>query len=237
MESQNKNFESLKDIIKDIKNIFDRINNYGFFQRLFAWKILKKDSIRLNSKIDDLKEQISANPSADNAELELELIDAQFELELACLDTRVVCTKDDTSGTNIDNSNNEYNPTLIIGIVVAMIIVALLGGMFLLRGREMEDIQGFKWADTTLPARDAVANSMYGGTQQIFQQPLQNSQYAPTYQQPIQTPQYAQPAPPLNIPPLQAHRGPPLPPGGLPAGWSMDQWEYYGQQYLDRLQG
>jgi hypothetical protein len=28
-----------------------------------------------------------------------------------------------------------------------------------------------------------------------------------------------------------------LPPGGLPAGWSMDQWEYYGQQYLDRLQG
>ena len=122
--------------------------------------------------------------------------------------------------------------------------------MFLLRGREMDDVHGFKWADTTLPARDAVANSMYGGTQQIFQQPLQNSQYAPNYQQPIQTPQYApnyqqpiqtpqpaQPAPPLNIPPLQAHRGPPLPPGGLPAGWSMDQWEYYGQQYLDRLQG
>ena len=27
--------------------------------------------------------------------------------------------------------------------------------------------------------------------------------------------------------------GPPLPPEGLPAGWTMEQWEHYGQQYLD----
>ena len=24
---------------------------------------------------------------------------------------------------------------------------------------------------------------------------------------------------------------PPLPPGGLPAGWTMEQWAYYGHQY------
>ena len=29
--------------------------------------------------------------------------------------------------------------------------------------------------------------------------------------------------------------GPPLPEEGLPAGWSMEQWVHYGQQYLDRL--
>jgi hypothetical protein len=29
--------------------------------------------------------------------------------------------------------------------------------------------------------------------------------------------------------------GPPLPEDGLPAGWSMEQWIHYGQQYLDRL--
>ena len=28
---------------------------------------------------------------------------------------------------------------------------------------------------------------------------------------------------------------PPLPDGGLPVGWSMEQWIHYGQQYLDRL--
>ncbi len=27
--------------------------------------------------------------------------------------------------------------------------------------------------------------------------------------------------------------GPPLPPSGLPEGWSMEQWEHYGQQWLD----
>ena len=30
---------------------------------------------------------------------------------------------------------------------------------------------------------------------------------------------------------------PPLPEGGLPTGWTMEQWVHYGQQYLDRNQG
>ena len=33
--------------------------------------------------------------------------------------------------------------------------------------------------------------------------------------------------------PPEASGGPPLPPEGLPAGWTMEQWEHYGQQYLD----
>ena len=43
MDTQNNNFETLKETLKDVQNIFERINNYGFFQRLFTWKILKKD--------------------------------------------------------------------------------------------------------------------------------------------------------------------------------------------------
>ncbi len=208
----------------------------------------------LEVKIEDVKEQISENPSD---ELELQLIDLEFQLELACLDTRVTCTEDQTSGTSTDETVSDSNTILIAGVVIAIIVVALLGGMFLLRGRGDDEIQGFKWANTTLPAQDAIANSMYGGSQQIFQQTLPNAQ---NYQQ-YQPPHYAnqqqqtaymapvQPAPPQNIPqaPIAQGppvtqgppitRGPPLPPGGLPAGWSMDQWEYYGQQYLDRLQG
>ena len=30
---------------------------------------------------------------------------------------------------------------------------------------------------------------------------------------------------------------PPLPESGLPPGWTMEQWEYYGQQHLDSLEG
>jgi hypothetical protein len=36
-------------------------------------------------------------------------------------------------------------------------------------------------------------------------------------------------------PDVHSATDPPLPPGGLPAGWSMEQWTHYGQQYLDRL--
>ena len=43
-----------------------------------------------------------------------------------------------------------------------------------------------------------------------------------------------QPTPP-SIEQETQHAGPPLPEGGLPDGWSMEQWIHYGQQYLDRL--
>ena len=26
---------------------------------------------------------------------------------------------------------------------------------------------------------------------------------------------------------------PPIPESGLPEGWTMEQWQYYGQQWLD----
>ena len=58
MDSQNNRFETLKDIFKDVKNILEKINNYGFFQRLFAWKLLKKDSTKLDSKLEDVQDII-----------------------------------------------------------------------------------------------------------------------------------------------------------------------------------
>ena len=36
--------------------------------------------------------------------------------------------------------------------------------------------------------------------------------------------------------PVTASAGPPLPEGGLPAGWTMEQWSHYGQQWLDQNQ-
>ncbi len=34
---------------------------------------------------------------------------------------------------------------------------------------------------------------------------------------------------------LPATTGPPIPEEGLPEGWTMEQWEYYGQEHLDNL--
>ena len=53
--------------------------------------------------------------------------------------------------------------------------------------------------------------------------------------------------PPLSLPPIPQPTplplpvvkqapvlsGPPLPPSGLPVGWTMEQWQHYGQQWLD----
>ena len=39
--------------------------------------------------------------------------------------------------------------------------------------------------------------------------------------------------PPAATPPQpQVPVGPPLPPTGLPAGWTMEQWQHYGHQWL-----
>ena len=92
--------------------------------------------------------------------------------------------------------------------------------MFMRGGRGV-DHEEVKWDQATLPVHDTVANSMYGGAQEIFQQPV------------AAVPPIAAVAQPTVAPVVQA--GPPLPPGGLPVGWSMEQWAHYGQQYLDQM--
>ena len=42
------------------------------------------------------------------------------------------------------------------------------------------------------------------------------------------------PMPIKEVPPI-APSGPPLPPTGLPDGWTMEQWTHYGDQYLQRM--
>jgi hypothetical protein len=41
---------------------------------------------------------------------------------------------------------------------------------------------------------------------------------------------------PEQSPEVAPSEAPPLPPGGLPEGWTMDQWKWYGQEWLDKNQ-
>ena len=50
---------------------------------------------------------------------------------------------------------------------------------------------------------------------------------------PVPTP-VPQPAPAAIPAPAAPQQGPPLPPGGLPAGWTMEQWQHYGHEWLNR---
>lgn len=170
----------------------------------------------LEARISALEAEIeagTADAGADEA-----LVDLRADLGDACDDGRVTCATENvqSGGETVDEGGMDM--TLIMVVVGVLILAALLGLMFTRGGRDGDG--DVKWDETTLPSADAVANSMYGGAQDIFQQPM-----APA-------------APPMPaLPPMPAApAGPPLPPEGLPAGWTMEQWVHYGQQYLDRLQ-
>ena len=145
--------------------------------------------------------------STEHSDAVAELSELEADLAEACEYTTCV----ELNSGNSDGAASESGLDLtVILIVVGVIIAALLAGLMFMRGgnggapEKMVD-----WANE-LPANDAVANSMYGGAQEIFQQPV------------------AAPAPAVaQVPP----GAPPLPPGGLPAGWTMEQWAYYGHQY------
>ena len=80
----------------------------------------------------------------------------------------------------------------------------------------VEGWSGEKNDPSQLPSADDIANSMYGGSKELFQQP-------PPPPNPVeQEPE-----------PTQEAGVPPVPEGGLPEGWTMEQWQYYGKQWLE----
>ncbi len=167
---------------------------------------LTAEKIELTTQIDD------AAVEEDTTSLEGKLSEVEAELELACVDPRATCVDNSESSTISLSESSELN-IMVIGIIAGVILVGVLLTLLITR-RNKDDVKIDEWNDTgwnpnMVPAADSVANSMYGGSQSLFQQPV------------------AIPAPAVPL------AGPPLPLSGLPAGWTMEQWAYYGQQYLD----
>ena len=166
----------------------------------------------LEATIDALMADIEAS-QGDTTQLEAQLEILEEDLATACDDPRAVCAGDNLQSNGTEGANGGLNMDIILMVLGVLVLAALLGVLFTRRGGSVEQP---KWDESTLPSADTVANSMYGGAQEIFQQPV---------------------APPMPaIPAPVAHAGPPLPATGLPEGWTMDQWAYYGQQYLDQNQ-
>jgi len=166
----------------------------------------------LEARIAELEAAMADGSADDGAASALENL--QADLGDACADGRVECASDDVQAGGDTVDEGGMSMTLILIVVGVLVLAALLGLMFTRGGAGGEG--DVKWDETTLPAADLAANSMYGGAQEIFQQPMAA-------------------APPMPAMPA-APAGPPLPAGGLPAGWTMEQWVHYGQQYLDQLQ-
>ena len=163
----------------------------------------------LDADIKTLKAEIATLEAGSTAHTAAtsELADLEADRDEACQYT----TCDEAKSAATDVAESGLDTTMIL-IIVGVVIIALLVGVMIMRGGKGEGVEVVDWANS-LPAHDTVANSMYGGTQEIFQQ------------------QVAAPTPAAPQVPAGA---PPLPPGGLPAGWTMEQWAYYGHQYYDQ---
>ena len=90
-------------------------------------------------------------------------------------------------------------------------------------------------------AQPAQAADPYAQAYDTYQQPVQTQPTSdalaalgalsePAVQQPVQ-----QPVQPAVVQPQQI--GPALPASGLPEGWTMEQWQHYGEQYLAAQMG
>mgnify|MGYP001184053646 FL=1 len=162
----------------------------------------------LDQMIKDKEELIRSleEGSQEQSDAFTDLNELRSERENACQYTTCSEAKTETS-SDADGSGIDLT---VVAIVIGVIIIVLLAGLLFMRsGEKNQPTQIVDWANQ-LPANDAIANSMYGGAQEIFQQPV--AAYAPVTQQ---------------VPP----GAPPLPPEGLPPGWTMEQWAYYGHQY------
>ena len=209
------------------------------------------DNDMLQSHIDSLTTEIAAlklqleqaEEGQDMTSVEDLLNDKEASYSGACADPRSSCPIEGVqSGSGGDGNEGSGNLMMILAIVGGVLFLAVAIGLMMRRddGEKIFD-NGPVWQDGALPIHDTVANSMYGGAAPLFQQqmPQPGAQPMPLpYVQPMPLP-VAQPMPqpmpqPMLVPQIPA--GPPLPATGLPAGWTMEQWQYYGQQYLDTIQ-
>ena len=190
----------------------------------------------LKSEIDALKLQIDqAEEGEDMTAVQETLTAKETSYSTACEDPRSSCPVEGVqSGTGGDGTETSGNLMLILAIIGGVLFLAVSVGLLMRRNDEDKVFDnGPVWQDGALPIHDTVANSMYGGAAPLFQQQMPQPIAQPLPQQmPLPIPQPI--VQPLPVPQVPA--GPPLPVTGLPAGWTMEQWQYYGQQYLDTMQ-
>lgn len=120
---------------------------------------------------------------------------------------------------------------LLIGVLIATLRVIRSAQSPLEEISSFDDYEytqssGFNQDNTPsapeLPSADKVANSMYGGSKDIFQQPPP----MPSSEENIIEDVVEEVELPSGVPPI--------PETGLPDGWTTEQWIHYGQQWINQ---
>ena len=139
---------------------------------------------------------------------------AVLQVTLVRMETNSEVTGEGTS------SGIPFEEIALWAVFILVVVGGALAVMMILRGEEEEDDEYAKWGEE---GYEDSLSANYGAVAA-----------APSVPAAMPTPAPA-PAPAAPAP-VEVDSTPPLPAGGLPAGWTMEQWKHYGQQWLDQNQ-
>ena len=113
-------------------------------------------------------------------------MDLETKFETACGDG-AACPSDEIQATS-DETSDGLDMNLVLAVLAVLILFTLVG-LMVMRSRGDSGVEEMKWNNDMLPFNDTVANSMYGGAQDIFQQPVAHvapvAQVAPVAHAPV----------------------------------------------------
>lgn len=148
----------------------------------------------------------------------------------------------DDDNANTDETEGGFDGMFNIVLWIALVAVLASGGFFAFKimqnsGEEEDEYGGWgrdMYEDNLASTYGAVAAAPTIGAMGVkpsAEKSLVDIPSAMPPEAPAPAPAAA-PAPALVEQPVQD--GPALPPDGLPAGWTMEQWKHYGQQWLEQ---
>ena len=218
---------------------------------IYAWDSDHVDSDLDGEKAGDIdfygQEYLMTDLPAGSWTISLTVTDDDGEFSTTTIDIKVKAKPAENFLESITDSVGGVG-TMVIGIL-AIVVIGLAAFLLFTRNSKpsTEKFTDFNIGSTTSQFSDPIstpgADAGFGLYQQETVQPDPYAAYNPVAQAPAQVDPYstynpttqsvAQPAPAPTAPaPAPVQQGPPLPATGLPQGWTMDQWQHYGAQYL-----
>tara|TARA_B100000989_G_scaffold196084_1_gene148084 strand:+ start:3240 stop:4409 length:1170 start_codon:yes stop_codon:yes gene_type:complete len=82
MDSFKSSIFSFKNTVKNLKDFFNKIKDYGFFQRLFAWNILKNEANEIVNSLEELSDLSNNLSNNDFRITEFKDMNEKLNLEL-----------------------------------------------------------------------------------------------------------------------------------------------------------
>ena len=132
----------------------------------------------------------------------------------------------DTTGDEAEGGGGAVRNVIMILLTAGVVVIGALAVMRIIGGIEEDAIDD--WAD------DGYEDSLQATYAGVKAAPVIPTE-APPAGAPPAAPAPAAPAPAAEAPaPAPAPAAPPVPAEGLPEGWSMEQWQTYGQMWLEQ---